>query len=59
MTVTSGPARRGFAEATANSVLRQMKVEGLWVDPEAIAASKDILVRAKPDTASGVSGMLI
>jgi len=36
-----------------------MKVEGLWVDPEAIAASKDILVRAKPDTASGVSGMLI
>ncbi|MBR0986095.1 ImmA/IrrE family metallo-endopeptidase [Bradyrhizobium liaoningense] len=54
-----GPARRSIAEAAANSVLRQMKIDGLWVDPEAIATSKGILVKAKPDTASGVSGMLI
>ncbi len=40
-------------------MLRQMKIDGLWVDPEAIAASKDIMVQAKPGTASGVSGMLI
>lgn len=52
-------ARRSLAEATANSVLRQMKIDGLWVDPEAIAASKGIMVQAKPDTASGVSGMLL
>lgn len=59
MTAKTRLARRSLAEATANSVLRQMKVEGLWVDPEAIAASKDILVKAKPDTAPGVSGMLL
>lgn len=53
------PARRGLAEAAANFVLWQLKVEGLWVDPEAIAISKGITVKAKPDTASGVSGMLI
>lgn len=52
-------ARRTLAEAAANAVLRQMKIEGLWVDPEAIAASKRIMVQPKPDTASGVSGMLI
>ncbi|MDX8451014.1 ImmA/IrrE family metallo-endopeptidase [Mesorhizobium captivum] len=52
-------ARRTLAEAAANAVLRQMKIEGLWVDPEAIAATKGIMVQPKPDTASGVSGMLI
>jgi Zn-dependent peptidase ImmA (M78 family) len=52
-------ARRSMAEAAANSVLHQMKVDGLWVDPEAIATSKGILVKPKPDTAAGVSGMLI
>jgi hypothetical protein len=36
-----------------------MKIDGLRVDPEAIAASKGIMVKAKPDTAAGVSGMLI
>lgn len=59
MTGKPKPARRTVAEAAANAVLRQMNVEGLWVDPEAIAASKGILVRAKPDTAAGVSGMLL
>lgn len=52
-------ARRNLAEAAANSVLRQMKIDGLRVDPEEIAAKKGIVVRAKPDTAAGVSGMLI
>lgn len=59
MTAKPKLARRNLAEAAAGSVLRQMKIDGLWVDPEAIAASKDILVQGKPDTASGVSGMLI
>jgi hypothetical protein len=59
MTTKPKLARRKLAEAAAGSVLRQMKIDGLWVDPEAIAASKDILVQGKPDTASGVSGMLI
>lgn len=54
-----GIARRSLAEAAASSVLREMKIEGLWVDPVAIATSKGILVQPKPDTASGVSGMLI
>ncbi len=31
----------------------------LPVDPFAIAASRDIEVKAKPDTAEGVSGMLL
>jgi Zn-dependent peptidase ImmA (M78 family) len=52
-------ARRALAENTAHGVLREMKIEGLYVDPEGIAKAKDILVQAKPDTASGVSGALI
>lgn len=59
MTAKRRLARRGLAEATANSVLRQMKIDGLWIDPEAIAVSKGIVVQPKPDTASGVSGMLL
>ena len=59
MTRKPGPARRSLAEAAASLVLRHMKIDGLWVDPEAIAAWKDIAVKAKPDTAEGVSGMLI
>lgn len=52
-------ARRSLAEATADALLHQMKIEGLRVDPEAIAISKGIEVKAKPDTADGVSGMLL
>lgn len=59
MTAKLKLARRTVAEAVANSVLRQMKIEGLWVDPEAIATSKGILVQAKPASAEGVSGMLL
>lgn len=52
-------AGRSMAEAAASSVLHQHNVEGLWVDPEAIAIAKGIAVQPKPDTADGVSGMLI
>jgi Zn-dependent peptidase ImmA (M78 family) len=52
-------ARRNVAEAAATVVLREMKITGLRVDPKAIAESKGILVQAKPDTAKGVSGMLV
>jgi hypothetical protein len=48
-----------MAEGAANTLLYQMKIDGLWVDPEAIAISKGILVQAKPDTTAGVSGMLV
>jgi hypothetical protein len=59
MTAKPRLARRSMGEAVANSVLHQMKIDGLWVDPEAIAVSKGIVVKPKPDTAAGVSGMLI
>lgn len=52
-------ARRSLAENSANAVLREMKIEGLRVDPEQIASDKGILVKPKPDTADGVSGMLV
>jgi Zn-dependent peptidase ImmA (M78 family) len=52
-------ARKTMAEATASMVLREMKIEGLHVDPEGIATSKGILVKPKPDTVDGVSGMLV
>jgi Zn-dependent peptidase ImmA (M78 family) len=48
-----------LAEGTASLVLREMKIEGLRVNPEAIATRKGILVKPKPDTAEGVSGMLV
>jgi Zn-dependent peptidase ImmA (M78 family) len=52
-------ARKSIAEAAANAVLREMKIDGLRVDPIAIATDKGIVVQAKPDTAAGVSGMLV
>ncbi len=52
-------ARRSLAETTAATVLRQSQVTGLRVDPLAIAANKGIMVQAKPDTADGVSGILV
>jgi predicted transcriptional regulator len=36
-----------------------MKIEGLRVDPADLATQKGILVQAKPDAATGVSGMLV
>jgi Zn-dependent peptidase ImmA (M78 family) len=47
------------AEAAASVVLRDLNITGLRVEPEEIATSKGILVKAKPDTADGVSGMLV
>src|SRR5262245_47692752 len=59
MRSSSRVARRSIAEAAAQLALHEAKIEGLWFDPEAIAASKGITVRAKPDTIDGVSGILI
>ncbi len=59
MTAKPKLPRRTVAEAAANAVLRQLKLDGLRIDPEAIAESKGILVQAKPETAAGVSGMLL
>ncbi|HEY0329907.1 MAG TPA: ImmA/IrrE family metallo-endopeptidase [Rhodopseudomonas sp.] len=52
-------ARKSLAEGSASLVLREMKIEGLRVDPADLATRKGILVQAKPDTAAGVSGMLV
>lgn len=52
-------ARRTIAERTAASVLRQLGMDQLRVDPIAIATAKDIVVQAKPETTEGVSGMLL
>jgi Zn-dependent peptidase ImmA (M78 family) len=52
-------ARRTLAEAAANAVLHEMKIEGLRVDPVAIATAKGIVVKPKPDNTEGVSGTLV
>jgi Zn-dependent peptidase ImmA (M78 family) len=52
-------ARKGVAEGAASLVLREMQIEGVPVDPERIATRKGIVVKAKPDSADGVSGMLV
>lgn len=59
MTAKPRLARKSLAEGAASLVLREMKIEGLRVDPQDIATRKDILVQAKPDTVDGVSGMLV
>lgn len=59
MTAKVGLPRRSLAERTATAVLREQRIDGLKVDPIKIAESKDIHVQAKPDTAEGVSGLLI
>lgn len=43
----------------AEAFLRDEGITDLPVDPFAIAASRDIVVQPKPDTAEGVSGMLL
>jgi Zn-dependent peptidase ImmA (M78 family) len=52
-------ARKMIAEGAATVVLREMKIEGLRVDPIAIATSKGIVVEPKPSAVKGVSGMLV
>jgi hypothetical protein len=55
--------RRSFslkmARQTAEALLRNEGISSLPVDPFAIAQSRDIVVDPKPDTAEGVSGMLL
>jgi hypothetical protein len=51
--------RLKMAKQKAEALLKQEGIVSLPVDPFAIAASRDILVEPKPDTADGVSGMLL
>jgi Zn-dependent peptidase ImmA (M78 family) len=48
-----------LAKRKAEAFLRDEGIEKLPIDPFAIAASRDIVVELKPDTAEGVSGMLL
>ena len=51
--------RLEMAKQKAETVLHDVRITTLPVDPFAIAASCDIVVKPKPDTAEGVSGMLL
>ena len=51
--------RLKMARQTAEAFLRENGYDALPIDPFKIAASRDIEVRAKPDTAEGVSGMFL
>lgn len=48
-----------MAKKRAEALLREWKIDQLPIDPYAIAARRDIIVQAKPDTEPGVSGMLL
>ena len=48
-----------LAKRKAEAFLRDEGIEELPVDPFAIATSRDIVVKPKPDAAEGVSGMLL
>jgi hypothetical protein len=48
-----------MARQTAEALLRNEGISSLPVDPFAVAQSRDIVVDPKPDTAEGVSGMLL
>jgi len=51
--------RAKMARQKAEAFLREERLEALPVDPFSIAQSRGIIVQPKPDTADGVSGMLI
>ena len=51
--------RLKMAKQKAEAFLRDEGITTLPVDPFAIAASRDITVKPKPDSAGGVSGMLL
>jgi IrrE N-terminal-like domain len=51
--------RLKMAQQIAEALLHEEGITTLSVDPFTIAASRDIEVQAKPDTAEGVSGMLL
>jgi hypothetical protein len=48
-----------LAKQKAEAFLREEGIEALPVDPFAIASSRDIVVKPKPDADAGVSGMLL
>lgn len=48
-----------MAKQKAEALLRDEGLTSLPIDPTTIAARRDIEVRAKPDSADGVSGMLL
>jgi hypothetical protein len=52
-------ARRSLAEGSASLVLRELRIDRLPIDPEAIAAHKGIVVQPMPATQHGASGMLV
>lgn len=53
------PFRLKMATQSAEKLLRDEGYDGLTIDPFEIAASRDIMVQAKPSTHDGVSGMLL
>ncbi len=57
--MTSLLLRLKLAKQRGEAVLTEEKITDLPVDPFAIAQMHDIVVQAKPDTESGVSGMLL
>ncbi|HDR9017861.1 ImmA/IrrE family metallo-endopeptidase [Burkholderia multivorans] len=57
--MTSLLLRLKLAKQRGEAVLADEKITDLPVDPFAIAQKYDIVVQAKPDTESGVSGMLL
>ena len=59
MTRVATPFRLRMAKQKAEALLREEGIVAQPVDPFAIAASRDITVRPKRDTAEGVSGMLL
>jgi hypothetical protein len=59
MTKPNHAFRLKMAKQAAERFLKDEGIMTLPVDPFAIAASRDIEVKAKPDTVGGVSGMLL
>lgn len=57
--MTSLLLRLKLAKQRGEAVLNEENITGLPVDPFALAEKHDIVVQAKPDTESGVSGMLL
>src|SRR5690242_14722391 len=61
--MTTKPSTHAFrlkmAKQRAERFLQDEGISALPVDPFAIAHSRDIEVKPKPDTAAGVSGMLL
>jgi len=53
------PFRLRMAKQQGEAFVRDEKITALPIDPFAIARSRDIEVKPKPDTAGGVSGMLL